>query len=62
MNFSHEIVKFLPFGVTHGTFNIEKWIPRSKIKEKVSSNYFPDSFLSHTKSPDPSPLSHGAVK
>ena len=34
MIFGHEIVKFLPFGITHGTFNVKKIDSSFKIKGK----------------------------
>ena len=52
MTFWHGIVELHPFRVTHGTFNIEKRIPRSKTMKNRSTNHFPDSILSHTKSSD----------
>ena len=52
MIFWHEIVKKLLFRVTHGTFNIEKRIPRSKTMKNRSMKHFPDLVLSHTKSSD----------
>ena len=42
-------VDFRKFGVAYGTSNIEKPIPRSKIKKNMSIYYFPDSFCSQTK-------------
>ena len=42
-------VDFRKFGVAYGTSNIEKPIPRSKIKKNMSTNHFPDTFCSQMK-------------